>query len=110
MSDLLQIVNEWLTPLSLLALAAGTAALALQNRRLLKENIVLASRERAVEFIAFVLDPLLSRLRDLKQTLETKEFPWAISDEDIAAREIPREHLDLFRLAPQRFYYPVPLL
>jgi hypothetical protein len=108
--ELLQANSGWMAALATLFLATGTTALALQNRKLLRQSVMLTSRDRVTELVASVIDPLVDRLKGVKETLELRNLPWAISDEDIATKEIPREHLELFKVSQGRFYYPAPLL
>jgi uncharacterized coiled-coil protein SlyX len=108
--EFMQLNAGWLSAISTLLLAAITLWLAYQNHTLIQQNRILASRDRVVELIGSVIDPLLDRLRDLEHTAKTRGHPWAVSDEDFAAREIPKEQLELFDLGQNRFYYPAPVL
>lgn len=98
-----------LVSLSVFSLTAMVALLLVQNRKLIKQNHVMAVRDRVAELVGSVLDPIIWRLEDTRRTLETRNFLWSTNDEAIAVSELPREHLHQFQ-ANNEFYYPTPRL
>lgn len=103
----LQENGQWISAAGTLVLAVITLFLLLQNRALVKQNRVMALRNYQVELIALVIDPLLHRVREVKEILATGNYTYDDYPINIA-EEIFGTETDVSRFQVTENHYCVP--